>query len=178
LGRCIQRSYAKGTQSYYDDFYQRYSEGELTNRDSIKNDTSNVFVTPNGKKVYGGGGITPDIFVPIDNLSKLDTQFYFRGTLQTYCLKYYLQHKQTLSAYKNPQDFAAHFSFTSEDWKDFINMAAADSIPISKISDHNKSVILHTIKSIIARSIWQNEGMYETLNTDDSMILKAIVVLK
>jgi carboxyl-terminal processing protease len=178
LGRCIQRSYAKGTQSYYNDFYQRYSDGELTNRDSIKNDTSNAFITPNGKKVYGGGGITPDIFVPIDNITKLDTQFYIKGTLQTFSLKYYLQHKQSLSAFKNPEDFAGHFSFSNKDWKDFIDMSMADSIHISNISDRNKTTIIHTIKSIIARSLWQDEGMCEILNTDDSIIQKALEVLE
>lgn len=64
-GRSIQRDYQNGTQDYYHDFSQRYNSGELVSVDSIKVADSLKFKTPKGKIVYGGGGIIPDVFVPI-----------------------------------------------------------------------------------------------------------------
>ena len=64
-GRSIQRSYENGTKNYYDDYYERYSNGELRSADSIKVADSLKFRTPKGKIVYGGGGIIPDVFIPL-----------------------------------------------------------------------------------------------------------------
>jgi len=72
-GRCIQKPYDK---DYAYDIYQRYAHGEMTSADSIKVDTSEVFYTVKGRKVYGGGGIIPDVFVPIDTTKATD--FYIK----------------------------------------------------------------------------------------------------
>lgn len=69
-GRSIQRSYSNGHEDYYQDFMQRYYNGELNSVDSIKVADSLKFVTPKGKIVYGGGGIIPDVFVPIGSLDE------------------------------------------------------------------------------------------------------------
>src|SRR5664280_2013001 len=65
-GRCIQRSYKNGTEEYYNDYYKRMTSGELTNADSNKFNHAMKFKTPGGRTVYGGGGIMPDIFIPVD----------------------------------------------------------------------------------------------------------------
>jgi len=70
-GRCIQKPYDK---DYAYDIYQRYAHGEMTSADSMKVDTTSVYYTVKGRKVYGGGGIVPDIFVPIDTTKA--TKFY------------------------------------------------------------------------------------------------------
>lgn len=81
-GRSIQRSYKNGTHDYYEQFVQRFHSGELASGDSIKVADSLKFTTPGGKVVYGGGGIIPDVFVPIDSneeeaISALDSRGYF-----------------------------------------------------------------------------------------------------
>lgn len=81
-GRSIQRSYEKGHEDYYQKFMDRYSSGELVSVDSIKVADSLKFTTPKGKVVYGGGGIIPDVFVPIGSLDEeriesLDSSGYF-----------------------------------------------------------------------------------------------------
>lgn len=81
-GRSIQRSYRNGTQDYYERFVQRYHNGELVSVDSIKVADSLKFTTPGGKVVYGGGGIIPDVFVPIGSneeeaIAALDSRGYF-----------------------------------------------------------------------------------------------------
>ncbi|MCX2681274.1 S41 family peptidase [Galbibacter sp. EGI 63066] len=69
-GRSIQRSYENGTEDYYNQFYQRYENGELRSADSMKVADSLIFKTPKGKIVYGGGGIIPDVFVPMEETSE------------------------------------------------------------------------------------------------------------
>ena len=70
-GRCIQKPYDK---DYAYDIYERYAHGEMTSADSMKVDTTAVYYTMKGRRVYGGGGIIPDVFVPIDTTKA--TKFY------------------------------------------------------------------------------------------------------
>jgi len=72
-GRSIQKPYTKGAEEYYMEYYHRMEDGELENADSIKLNDSLKFKTPGGKTVYGGGGIMPDIFIPIERNSKTPT---------------------------------------------------------------------------------------------------------
>ena len=72
-GRCIQKPYDK---NYDYDIYERYAHGEMTSADSMKIDTSTVYYTLKGRHVYGGGGIIPDIFVPMDTTKA--TTFYVK----------------------------------------------------------------------------------------------------
>ena len=72
-GRCIQKPYDK---DYAYDIYERYAHGEMTSADSMKVDTTAVFYTVKGRRVYGGGGIIPDVFVPMDTTRA--TNFYIR----------------------------------------------------------------------------------------------------
>jgi carboxyl-terminal processing protease len=81
-GRSIQRSYKSGIQDYYDTFTARYYSGELVSADSIKVADSLRYLTPGGKTVYGGGGIIPDVFVPIggheeEAIATLDSRGFF-----------------------------------------------------------------------------------------------------
>ena len=80
-GRSIQRPYENGnSNAYYSDYMERYSNGELTNKDSISVDDSLKYETPEGKVVYGGGGIIPDIFVPRDSSQAIqDIKFMYNG---------------------------------------------------------------------------------------------------
>ena len=75
-GRCIQKPYDKSDEEYMYDLLDRYAHGELVSADSMKVDTTAVYYTVKGRKVYGGGGIIPDVFVPID--TTLATKFYIQ----------------------------------------------------------------------------------------------------
>ncbi len=83
-GRCIQKPYAKDAYAY--DFYERYTQGELFDADSIKVDTSSVYYTVKGRRVYGGGGIIPDVFVPIDTTKVSD--FYMKSSKKSTILRF------------------------------------------------------------------------------------------
>ncbi|MCH7535208.1 MAG: S41 family peptidase, partial [Bacteroidetes bacterium] len=73
-GRCIQKPYGEGNKKYYEDYHNRYKNGELINKDSIDFPDSLIYKTIGGRPVYGGGGIMPDIYVPLDT-SKINNSY-------------------------------------------------------------------------------------------------------
>ncbi|MEP7109088.1 MAG: S41 family peptidase [Ferruginibacter sp.] len=179
IGRSIQRSYTNGERAYYDEISNRFHDGEVTSADSVKNDTSKIFSTKNGKKVYGGGGITPDFFIPMDTASYNITmaKIYIKGTIGDFAYHFYLQELPQLSKYKTPADFSKNFPFTDENWKQFMTTSAKDSIILTNLNEKDKKDLVTRIKSSIARQIWRNEGFYEMINKEDTTVKKAIEVL-
>lgn len=97
-GRCIQKPYSDGTRYAYD-IYERYRHGEMTDADSIQVDSSEVYHTVKGRTVYGGGGIVPDIFVPMDTTRATD--FYIKcnrkATQMRFASHIFDRYKSTLS---------------------------------------------------------------------------------
>ncbi len=179
VGRSIQRSYKNGEKAYFNEITNRYHDGEMNNADSFKDDEAKVYKTKKGRLVYGGGGISPDIFVPADTIAfnPLASKAYTRGIFGDYAYLYQLQHGEALKIYKNPSDFNARFWLTNEDWNAFETMAVKDSVLLNKISEREKECFMLQVKSSIARQIWRNEGLYEILNKKDSTIKKAIAWL-
>jgi carboxyl-terminal processing protease len=89
-GRSIQKAYNQGYDDYENDLNNRYDHGELLNADSIKFADSLKYKTPSGKIVYGGGGIMPDVFVPLDTAgcNRFTDILYASGALNEFCYKY------------------------------------------------------------------------------------------
>jgi carboxyl-terminal processing protease len=179
VGRSIQRSYTNGGKAYYDEISKRYHDGETQNADSVKNDTSKIFKTKGGKTVYGGGGITPDYFVPLDTSGfNINTAgIYGKGIIGNYAYQYYLHNLSQLKTYQTTADFVQHFSFTEDHWKEFTAFVAKDSILLNGITAKEKTAITNRVKSFIARQLWRSEGMIEVLNTEDDGVRKALEVL-
>jgi len=179
VGRSIQRPYTNGDKAYYDEIGDRFHDGEVENADSIKNDTTKIFKTVGGRVVYGGGGITPDIFVPLDTsgYDANDTKMYANSTMESFAYKFALQNQQSINEYKSPADFAKKFLFTDSDWQQFVAFAAKDSISLNNITAKEKLTEEENLKSFIARQVWHTEGFFEVMNTDDAVIKKAIEVL-
>ncbi|MES2431082.1 MAG: S41 family peptidase [Bacteroidota bacterium] len=179
IGRSIQRPYTKGGKAYYDEISNRFHDGEVLTADSVKNDTSKVYRTIRGKKVYGGGGITPDIFIPIDtgNYSINAAKIYLSGTIGDFAYKYYLQHLPQLEVYKSPADYIKGFNLSNEDWLQFGSFSKKDSVSINNITAGEKNEILLRIKSSVARHIWRSEGFFEVYNTNDTAMKKALEIL-
>ncbi len=179
IGRSIQRSYSNGGKAYYEEIRNRYHDGETQSADSVKNDTTKIFKTKGGKKLFGGGGITPDYFVPLDTAGfSLNTaKLYSRNTIPNYAYQYYLQHTPQLKAFKTPADFVKTFAFTHADWQQFETIAAKDSVTITALPLKEKTAIISRIHAAIARQVWRNEGLYESLNQNDAAVKKAVEVL-
>ncbi len=179
IGRSIQRSYSNGEKAYYDEINNRFHDGEVLSADSVKNDTTKSFITKNGRKVYGGGGISPDVFMPIDTATYnlAIAKIYIRGTASDFAYRYYLGHTDELKKYKTPSEFTRQFIFTDDNWQQFLSMAVKDSIILNSINEKEKKDLVIRIKSSLARQIWRNEGFYEMMNTSDKTVKKALEVL-
>lgn len=180
IGRSIQRSYKNGEKAYYDEVSNRFNEGQTQFADSTKNDTSKVYKTKNGKKVYGGGGITPDYFVALDTsgFTKNTAQIYNKSTINNFTYQYYLQNITQLLAYKNSKEFSTNFLLSDANWKQFVAFAAKDSVYLNSTTIKEKNNLSNVIKATLARQLWRNDGYFEVMNLSDLEVKKALEVLK
>jgi len=179
IGRSIQRSYAKGGKAYYEEINNRFTDGEIFSADSVKNDSSKIYRTSGGKKVFGGGGISPDYFVAADTgkMSNTITRIYLKGLMNDYGYKYYIANPSLLQQYRSPVDFARSFRLNDDNWKFFEGMAAIDSIDLKLINEKEKTYLYKILKASIARQLWRNEGYFEVNNMEDEAVQKALQVL-
>ena len=180
LGRSIQKSYKEGNTVYNDELLKRFHYGELNSGDSIKHDTGKSFKTPGGKIVYGAGGITPDVFVPLDTLAfdKRLIQIYTKGELGHFTYKDYLDNKKEFAGYKSALELERNFTVDEKRWSDFKKFANKDSIALDIITPKFKNRIENEMKQYYAQHIWHMEGMYEVSNAEDPTIKKALEVIK
>jgi carboxyl-terminal processing protease len=180
-GRCIQKPYKDGLDKYNSDYYRRFMNGELEHADSIKFPDSLKFKTRAGKTVYGGGGIMPDIFIPIEKDSTL--KFYNlavnKGLIYQWAFDYTDKYRQQLGRFKNVDDFGARFQLSDALYSVFMAYALKKGLKHEgqNLSESDrKSRVL--IKAYIGRNILDNEGFYPILNTIDPAFTKAVQVIK
>jgi carboxyl-terminal processing protease len=180
-GRCIQRSYADGSDAYNSEYYHRFINGELENPDSIKFADSLKFKTPKGKTVYGGGGIMPDVYVPLEKDSAL---WYYnilvnKGLIYQYAFDYTDKNRVQLSKYKDVDRFDREFNITEGMYAGFITFADAKGVKRSgkdmAVADRHVKTML---KAYIGRNILDNEGFYPILNTIDPTFERAVKELE
>ena len=179
LGRNIQKSYKDGYDKYEHEVLQRFHDGEVIKGDTTKQ-SGPAFKTPKGRIVYGGGGITPDIYMPFDTtlMSGELMKLYMKGTLSNFVYTYYVQHKNEFTLYKKSIDLANQFKASEKEWSALVNFAAKDSINLNKANYKDKADLLKKIPALIARQMWRYEGYYEVNNTTDDFIKKALEVVK
>ena len=179
IGRSIQRPYANGEKAYYEEITKRFHDGEVMSADSVKNDTTKVFTTRGGKKVYGSGGISPDIFIPADTsfYSPAITRIYVKATIPNFVYRYYLQNQAQLKSFHSPSEFNKGFDFSENIWTQFVEAAAKDSITLATILPKEKADLTSRIKSSMARQLFRNEGYFEMMNMQDEAVKKAVEVL-
>jgi carboxyl-terminal processing protease len=180
LCRSIQKSYTNGIDKYNEEILDRYHNGKLVNADSNKNTNGKAYVTGEGKKVYGGGGISPDIFMPLDTLL-LDTSLaplYTRNTMGNFAYRYYISHKPSFEQYKNPTEFSNSYSVNDAVLDELMLFAKKDSIEVKPLSVATKDRLRLRLKSLLARQQWRSEGYFEVVNAEDKMVRKALEALK
>ena len=177
-GRCIQRPYGKD-EDYYGDFFHRLESGELYEADSISVDEAERFVTPGGKVVYGGGGIIPDVFVPLDtnSYSEFHRQLINTGLMREYALKFSTRNRQRLEKFNSVEQFRKTFSFTAKDYSDLIQFAKENGVKATD-AEMGRVEILRNLKALISRSKWNGEGFYPIINENDKAILEALNTLR
>ncbi len=180
LGRSIQRPYKLGNKAYFDAYINRYYNGQNSTADSIKNDTSKVYKTTKGKKLYAAGGITPDYFISTDTskMSKNVLQLFSKGLLNDFGYRYIKQNKTIVTQYKTANIFIKNFVISPADWQYFNKLAIADSITNTTVNPTEKTYIQKILKASIAKQLFNASGYYQTLNDDDNYIKKALELLK
>jgi carboxyl-terminal processing protease len=175
-GRCIQKPYGKDLEDYYSEEYSRYKNGELMHADSIHENDSLKYKTPNGKIVYGGGGITPDVFVPLDTVGRTPylTELYIKGSLNQFCFDYADKNRKRLTA-MGLDKFRASFNIADNTVNELVIFS--EKLGVKQNSSQieiSKAIIKNLIKSGIARQIWGNNGFYPIINEQDKAISNAL----
>jgi len=175
-GRSIQRSYENGKDDYYHDYAERFRRGEMEHRDSIKFDDSQKFVTPGGKIVYGGGGIMPDVFVPIDTTSFSDYYNRVRSLGLMYRFAFYYTDKnrtalEQFSTAKEIEDYLNDQNLIPE----FIQYAKEEGVPpVYPDIRISEAPLYQTIKAYIGRNVIDNIGFYPIIAKIDNTLQVAI----
>ncbi len=181
-GRSIQKPYDKGSEEYAMDIYNRYMHDELFNVDSIKLVDSLKYYTPEGKVVYGGGGIMPDIFVPLDTTSVTP---YFRevtakNILYRYTMEYTDKHRKELNAVNNDISKLNDMLDADKTLLDgLVRYAEAKGVkPNTEQIEESKELLMAQIRAYIGRNATLDySGYYSNIYTIDPTMLKALEVL-
>lgn len=178
LGRNIQKPYNKGREQYNEELIQRFHNGEVVIGDTSK-PVGKAYKTPSGRLVYGGGGITPEIFIPYDTTTQLKEiiALYEKRTIHRFIYNYYIQNRNYFKTIQSPGELANQFKPGEKEWKHLQNIALQDHIQLNSISGRAKQELLSRIQSLIARQIWRTEGYYEVNNLTDPMVVKAVSIL-
>lgn len=179
LGRSIQRSYEKGKKVYMDELWERYSNGEMLSADSIKSHIGKRFLTNCHDTLYGGDGITPNVFVPFDTSRSLVRTFGLinNSNFSNYVYNYYLQHRQQIDQYKSAGDYIQQFGHNGDLWDGLLKYNTADSIRKLVVTPKEKNVLELRLKALLARYRWRNSGFYQVLNSDDIVVKKALEII-
>ncbi|MBQ2074662.1 MAG: PDZ domain-containing protein [Muribaculaceae bacterium] len=183
-GRCIQKPYTKGDKKHYEeDLLDRSKEGEYYHLDSIQfNDSLSYKTLKNGRTIYGGGGIMPDVFVPLDTTenSKYYRDMLAKGIINQFAVDYVDKHRAGIkSSYKDVHDFDKRFSLTDADLKAFIAMGEKDSVKYNEKDYKTSERLFKTVlKGLIARDVFADPGAYTIIinhrNTDVQEALRVI----
>ncbi len=173
-GRCIQKPYdpEKGFDEYYSESYHRYLNGELEEIDSIHFNDSLKYITPGGKVVYGGGGIMPDIFIPIERGNEY---LYFNNLVQKslifkFAFEFTDKNRSDLKQFTDFENFNKHFKITNVLFDEFIAFGEKNGVTKDKEGiEHAKTKIKTLLMAYIGRNLYDNEGFYPIyLSIDDT----------
>lgn len=179
-GRCIQKTYAPGT-DYDRDIINRYEHGEFYSADSIKLDKSLAFETLHGRTVYGGGGIMPDIFVPNDTAGI--TSYYLNvvnaGLIQKYTFDYTDRNRDRLEKTK---DVATLLRMLPDDdtlLQDFVSYSQKAGVaPRWYYINISRDLIVNQLKAMIARNALGVEGYFKVFNELDPTVVSGVEALR
>jgi len=175
LGRSIQKPYVMGEkQAYLEEVFRRYLNHELTDKDSTKYDESQRFVTPKGKILYGGGGISPDVFVPIDTteLPQYFIDSYSANAIFLYATEFSDRYRQKLNSAQCMEDLEKIFSETNV-FLNYVSWADKQGVHAKNGQDLNRSrsMISTQIKAFVARNsaLGDDAYTYFMLPLDDDL---------
>ncbi|GET21278.1 S41 family peptidase [Prolixibacter denitrificans] len=181
-GRNIQKPYSKGIKEYRNDYLERFEHGEFFSRDSINLPDSlltHTLVTK--RKVYGGGGIMPDIFVPMD--TSVNYRYYNelvrKNVLFPFVVGYMDKNRgELLKQYKTFDAFNKDYAVSDAMYQKLVAKGDEEGIkPEKENPEVSENLLKQQIKALIARDLYDNGTYFQIMNEDDKAIKKAIEVL-
>ncbi len=179
-GRCIQSSYEDGNDEYYNHIYERFQNMEQLVADSIHFIDSLKYETKGGRIVYGGGGIMPDFFVPVDTTgnSEYFTKIYRKGLIYSFAYSYADDYRDELSTLASAEEFDNYLD-KKDALSDFIKYVENKGIAKDSNGLKVSGTIINTqLKAYIARNIMGEEGFYPIIKKIDKTLLRAIEISK
>ncbi|MDR1403077.1 MAG: S41 family peptidase [Tannerellaceae bacterium] len=182
-GRGIQRPYENGKkQEYQYDLIDRYNRGELMSADSIHFPDSMKYKTLiNNRVVYGGGGIMPDIFIPMDTTRFTDyhRRLVATGLVNRVSMNYLDQNRKEMTAtYRKFESYKKSFKITDDILQNLLNMATEEKIEFNEEQyTHSKPLIKLQIKALIARDLYEMTEYFRIMNDDNPGYLEALRII-
>jgi len=177
-GRSIQKSYDNGVEAYTHDHLDRYENGEFFHRDSIKFNDSLIYTTEHGRTVYGGGGIMPDMFVPLDTAHQTPylNKLMYSTAMRTYMLDYREDHREDLEA-MGLRKYASDFYVSDKVLKELVEKASEEGVSFNEAEyEISKSYLKTFIKAEIAEGIWGRNGFQMVMNGENEILKKALTL--
>ena len=180
-GRSIQKEYTRGRDGKYElDIVDRYTHGEFYNADSIRHDESKIFSTSNGRTVYGGGGIMPDVFVPEDTTGY--TSYYVNvanaGLIQKFALSVADKYRGMLDGVKSIDRLLKVLPRDNTLLENFVSFAVKNGVPARwYYINQSRQLLLGQIKAMIARDVLGYPAFIELLNESDPAVKRAVEAL-
>ncbi len=177
-GRSIQRPYDDRF-AYEHDFVERQENGELFSPDSLLSHLDTIpYYTSGGRKVYGGGGITPDVFVPLDSAYQNEAVIQLQAQVPAYVFTHLRQFQEQYKGLNFGQ-FRGQFQGGDQLFEDLISYAAAKGVKVkTEEAMAGKKEIIHLLKARIAKQLYDNEGFFVVLNEQDDDVQKALEILR
>ena len=184
-GRCIQKPYTKGKKDdYAHDIENRFKNGEFTSADSIHlADSLKYYTLREHRTVYGGGGIMPDHFVPLDTTQY--TKFHRQLSAKSYIinanLKYIDEHRKALKKqYKTFKDFNAQFEIPKEVIDGIIEKAAKDDIKPTDDDELERTIpyLRKQLKALVARDLWDMSEYFQVMNETNAIVTTAVKLMQ
>lgn len=176
-GRSIQKPYTDGDE-YSRDIVSRYDHGEFFHADSIRFSDTLKYATASGRSVYGGGGIMPDYFVPLDTTlnSHYLNELYTSTSIQEYTFGYAEEHKQELLA-RGFDQYLKSFTVSDRMLADLVKVGERNKVRADKRElNKKKSLFQIHVKAQIARKLWGNDGFFPVINETNEVFLNALKV--
>lgn len=177
-GRCIQKDYKNG-KDYDHDLIDRYTNGELESAEKTMIFDSTPYLTKVlGRTVFGGGGIYPDVFVPIDTsfYSTFLTEVVSNSLIGKFAYGYLDKNRTFISKNFNIETFTNGFALTDKDYEDFISFVGKEGVKATNKTEtaRSKDFILMQVKALIARQLYRDKGYYMVMRQRDKAIQKAL----
>lgn len=177
-GRSIQKPYTDGYDAYEEEIMKRFKNKEFSSIDSVHFSDSLKYKTASGRIVYGGGGIMPDVFVPLDtsNVTPWYESVNNQGLVNEFAYNYLDQHRTDFSKYKSSDDFNKNFEVNDKILEELIQFAEKNKVKRNAEEEKISSGIISIqLKALIARQLYKNDGFYPVIHQIDRTLQQAIL---